>query len=215
MAEAKICKHCGSSQSKWVYVANSFVNLGTLGISLLALAVSVAAFYFSRVTEPSIPELVVQVDRFDETGFSFFVANLGELPTAVRDFDLKISLAQGAGTHFVEAAFSVPPSQIPPGDSRLFQIEYASFVPNYTRWSASGDAQEPFTLNFLALAATLGSNLHCEVNVYYTSPRYFPNNFDGASGSVNGTCRAAMKWYAESIGPLRIESPSESPTQQP
>lgn len=197
---AKICKHCSSSQNKLVY---HLASLGTLIVPLMALLVSFAALYFSRVTEPATPRLVVQVDRFTDIGFSFFVANLGELPTVVRDFDLKISLQQGAGSHVVEAGFSVPPSQIPPGENRLFEIEYSSYVPRHTRWTASESMQEPFTLNFLYGAAGLGNNLHCEVDVYFTSQRYFPSNIDGAEGSVNGTCSAAMKWFAESVGPLK------------
>lgn len=201
---AMVCRQCGSSQRKYLYFVNAFANLGTLVVSFLALFVSFAALYFSMATEPANPRIVVQVDRFNQTGFSFFVANLGELPTLVRDFDLKISLRQGEGTHIVEAGFTLPPDQIPPGGSRLFQIEYSSFVPRYTRWTASESTQEPFTLNFLYGAAGLGSNLHCEIDVYFTSRRYFPSNIDGAEGSVNGTCSEAMKWFAENIGPLKV-----------
>lgn len=205
---AMVCKHCSSSQRKFVYYVNTFVSVGTLAISLIALGVSLAALYFSRVTEPASPRLVVQLDRFNETGFSFFVANLGELPTVVRDFDLNISLVQGAGSHAVDAGFSVPPTQIPPGENLLFQADYSSFVPAYTHWKVSGSTQDdPFSLSFLYGAAGLGNNLHCEINVYFTSRRYFPSNIDGAAGSVNGTCSEGMKWFAENIGPLRTVTP--------
>ena len=104
---AKVCRQCNSSQNRFLYWVNSFANLGTLVVSLLALFVSFAALYFSTLKEPASPRLFVQVDRFNQSGFSFFVTNLGELPTLVRDFDLRISLKQGEGTHAVEAGFSV------------------------------------------------------------------------------------------------------------
>lgn len=202
---AKICKFCSSNQRKPIYIANAFVGLGTLVVSVMALFVSFAALYFSRVIDPPSPRLFVQVDRFNDTGFSFFVANLGQLPTAIRDFDLKISLDQGEGTHEVVAGFSVPLSNVPPGENRLLQIDYSSFQPEYTSWTASKDLRQPFNLQFLYMAAKLGSNLHCEVEVYFTSQRYFPNNMDGAKGSVNGICTEAMKWFAENVGPLKID----------
>lgn len=149
------------------------------------------------------------MDRFNQSGFSFFVSNLGELPTVVRDFDLKVSLQQGGGAHAVEAGFSISPSQILPGESRLFEVEYSSYVPRYTRWTKDEGVQEPFTLNFLYGAATLGNNLHCSIDVYITSGRYFPCNIDGSEGSVNGSCAEAMKWFAENIGPLSVDDVSE------
>ncbi|MEQ9695224.1 hypothetical protein [Shimia sp. SDUM112013] len=200
---AKICRHCNSSQNKLAYFVNAFFNLSTLAISLLALLVSFAALYFSRQKEPPRPDLVVQVDRFEAGGFSFFIANLGNLPTVVRDLDLTIKLTHGEGTHAVEAGFSVTPSQIPPGESRLFQIEYSSFDPQHTRWVASRSTQDQFTNKFLKSAAILGNNVHCAVGVYYTSRRYFPNNTEGVSGTVNGSCVYAMQWFAENIGPLK------------
>ncbi|WP_299280779.1 hypothetical protein [uncultured Tateyamaria sp.] len=205
---AKVCGQCNSSQNRFLHRVNSFANLGTLAVSLLALIVSFAALYFSTVKEPASPRLIVQVDRFNESEFSFFIANLGELPTLVRDFDLRISLKQGDGTHVVEAGFTVPPAQISPEGNRLFSVKYSSFVPRFTSWTATESTAEPFSLNFLYGAASLGGNLHCEVDVYFTSRRYFPSNIDGAEGSVNGTCSEAMKWFAENIGPLRLDTKS-------
>ncbi|MGS4986755.1 hypothetical protein ACVDG9_02250 [Roseibium sp. RP-7] len=202
---AKVCRQCNSSQNRFLYWINSFANLGTLVVSLLALLVSFAALYFSTVKEPASPRLFVQVDRFTQSGFSFFVTNLGELPTLVRDFDLRISLNQGEGTHVVRAGFTIPPAQIPPGGNQLFSVKYSSFVPSFTSWTTSENTEEPFSLKFLYGAASFGNNLHCQVDVYFTSRRYFPSNIDGAEGSVNGTCSEAMKWFAENIGPLRLD----------
>ncbi|WP_162787065.1 hypothetical protein [Notoacmeibacter marinus] len=207
--KAKICHHCNSSQSKLVYRLNTFVSFGTPVISLLALLVSFAALYFSTVTEPAAPKLVVQIDRFTNSGFSFFVANVGELPSSVRDFDLTLSLQQGAGTHIVQAGFSILSKPISPGENRFFQIEYSSYLPRHTLWTSSDQIQEPFTLNFLYGAAALGNNLHCEVDIYFASQRYFPSNIEGAEGSVNGACSEAMKWFAEGIGPLKASQSSE------
>ncbi|MFT6536727.1 MAG: hypothetical protein ACJAQU_001630 [Loktanella salsilacus] len=209
LEDADICKHCGSSQRKVIYHASSFTNLGSFVISLMAVFVSVAALYFSRVTEPATPRLAVQIDSFNQSGFSFLVTNLGELPTVVRDFNLTVSLQQGGGAHAVEAGFSIPPRQIASGESQLFQVEYSTYVPRYTRWTADEGVQEPFTLNFLYGAAGMGNNLHCAVDVYFTSRRYFPSNIDGAEGSVSGTCSEAMKWFAENIGPLTVHENSE------
>ncbi len=206
---AKICRHCTSSQSKSIYRMGVLVNPGTLIISLLSLIVSLIALYFSRVTEPPSPELVVQVDRFNENGFDFFVANVGDLPTSIRDIDLKVSLQHGDGEHAVRAGFATSPTQILKGESKLFRMHYSDFVPRHTRWTTSENAPEPFSLNFLYAASSLGSNLHCEVEVYFTSRRYFPSNIDGAEGSVNGACSDAIKWFAEKIGPLRVDKISE------
>lgn len=138
------------------------------------------------------------------------MANLGQLPTAVRDFDLEVSLKEGEGTRTVKAGFSLPPSQIAPGENQLVQVEYSDFVPDYTRWTASEDLRDkPFDLQFLYAASSLGSNLHCEVSVYFTSRRYFPSNIDGASASVNGTCSEAMEWFAKNIGPLKDKEKSK------
>lgn len=207
--KAKICQHCNSSQSKFVYRLNTFVSFGTPVISLLALLVSFAALYFSTLTEPAAPKLVVQIDRFTDSGFSFFVANVGELPSSIRDFDLTLSLQQGAGAHIVKAGFSVPSNPISPGENRFFQREYSSYLPRHSRWTSSDQIQEPFTLNFLYGAATLGKNLHCEVGIFFASQRYFPSNIEGAEGSVNGACAGAMKWFAEDIGPLKTNQSSD------
>ena len=202
---AKVCSQCNSSQNRFLYWVNSFSSLGSLVVSLLALLVSFAALYFSTVKEPASPRLIVQVDRFNQDGFSFFVTNLGELPTLIRDFDLRISLQQKGSTHSVQAGFTIPPAQIAPAGSQAFSVNYASFVPRYTSWTASDNTEGPFSLNFLYAASSLGANLHCEVDVYFTSRQYFPNNIDGAQGSVNGTCSEAMKWFAEKIGPLKLD----------
>ncbi len=200
----KLCPVCTSSQNKIIFFANSLNGLGSLAISALSLIVAFIALYFSQVAAPASPKIEVQVDRFDDTGFSFFISNLGTLPTVVRDLDLKLSLVQGDGMHRVTAGFSIVPTQLQPGESRLIELEYSSFVPRYTLWKASDDYDEPFTLHFLYGAAGLGLNLHCQVDVYFAS-RNYPSNIEESSGSVNGTCSSAMKWYAENIGPLRAD----------
>lgn len=202
---AKICKHCTSSQNKIIYWIDAYAPLGTLIISLLSLVISSAAFYFSRVKEPPGPELVVQIDRFSENSFSVLVTNVGELPTVVRNLDLIVTLQQREGQHAVRAGFSVSPTQISKGEGQLFDLAYSDFVPRHTRWTTSEDATEAFSLRFLNLAASLGNNLHCEVEVYFTSRRYFPSNAEGADGSVNGACVEAMAWFANNIGPLRVK----------
>lgn len=202
---AKVCKHCMSSQNELMYWIGAFVPPGTLIISLLSLVISSAAFYFSRVKEPPSPELVVQIDRFNQDSFTVLVTNVGELPTVVRDLDLIVTLQQRDGQHAVRAGFSVSPTQISKGEGQLFDLAYSDFVPRYTRWTTSEDATEAFSLRFLNLAASLGSNLHCEVEVYFTSKRYFPSNTEGADGSVNGACVEAMTWFAYNIGPLRVK----------
>lgn len=199
---AKVCKHCSSSQNKLAYRISALVNPVTLAISLMSLIVSISALYFSLVMEPAAPQLEVQIDRFDETNFSFFATNVGELPTVVRDVGLTLTLQQGDGKHAVRASFVTSPTQISQGESQLFEIAYSDFLPSYSRWTNSKNESESFDSGFLRAAASLGGNLHCEVHVYFTSKRYFPSNIDGADGSVNGTCSSAMEWFARNIGPL-------------
>ncbi|WP_066011177.1 hypothetical protein [Thioclava sp. SK-1] len=206
---AEICPACMSHQNKFLFYANGIIGIGTLFISGLSLVVSFVALYFSQVVAPASPMVEVQINRFEDERFSFFVSNTGNLPTSISDFDLSVNLVRGDGTHRAKAGFSIPPIQLEPGESQFLELEYSSFVPRHTRWTTSGDLNEPFTLNFFYGAAALGNNLHCQVDVYYTSRRYFPSNLEGSIGAVNGACSSAMKWYAEHVGPLSADVTSE------
>lgn len=160
------------------------------------------ALYWSTRPTPSRAVIAVQITEFREDEFSFFVANLGKLPTVIRDFDLDISLAQADGMHVVSAAFSKEPFQLMPGESQLVEASLADFERRYTNWQSSDISPDEFTTNFLYGAAALVSNLHCEVKVHFPTQRYFPSNIEIATDAVNGACSAAMAWYAEAIGPL-------------
>ena len=201
---AKICRFCNSKQGKFSQYIDNIKGFGTLIIPFASLMISIAAFYFSRIPEPTIPRLVIQIDRFAENEFSFFIANLGELPTVVRNFDLIIMLAEGEGTRTVSAVYSLAQGQIDPSENRFIEVKYKDYLQNQGRWVETENLRnDPFSLQFLYAASLLGSNLHCELNVHFTSQRYFPSNTDSASASVNGICIEAMKWFAENLGPLR------------
>ncbi len=202
---AKICPVCMSSQSRFLFVANSLIGMGSLVISALSLIVAFVALYFSQVSDPESPRVEVQINEFEEGSFSFFVSNMGNLPTSIGDFDLSINLLQGDDIHSVRAGFTIPSIQLNPGESHLIELKYSSFVLGRTQWITAEDLDEPFTLHFLHMASLLGSNLHCQVEVYFTSRKYFPSNVEGATGSVNGQCSSAMKWFAEHVGPLNSE----------
>lgn len=208
-ADAKICPVCMSSQNKFLFYANNIIGMGSLIISGLSLVVAFVALYFSQVAAPSSPKVEVQINRFEEERFSFFVSNTGNLPTSIRDFDLSLILVQGDGMHRVKAGFAISPIQLEPGESHFIELEYSSFIPRHTQWATSENLDEPFTLKFLYGAAVLGNNLHCQVDVYFASRKYFPSNIEGAIGSVNGACSSAIKWYAERVGPLTVDVISE------
>lgn len=199
LAHAKVCRHCGSSQNETLYLAKNYAFVGTLVFSILSLAVSLSALFLSYVAARPMPRIVVQTEHYDEEGFSFYVANIGNLPTALTDIELTLTLRQGDGAHLLRLAFHPPRIELPSGASRLVSTNYAAFELNEGGWQRSGNVDEEFSLGFMDAAVALGTNLDCEIGVSFVSPKYSPTNVDRSTTSVNGMCAEAMRWFALNV----------------
>ncbi len=205
---AKICSHCGAYQSGfsiWLNVSSGFV---TLFVSLLSLGVSILALVFSVREEEPIPTLFVQFDRFNPEEFALTVSNLGQLPTAIEDINLKMTFELRGRQYTEDVWFKIDPTLIATGESRLLKLPYNSFLPEHSNFVSSGSADDLIEdFKELEIASALGSNLDCKVSLSYSSRMSFPHNFDVAQATVNGQCVDAMRWYAKEQWKFTIEPP--------
>ena len=199
---ATVCPHCQLPQSKLLRKLSILEVSGALTISFLSPIISGAALWFSTRDPKIAPEVDAQIIAYSTDHLQFLAYNFGKAPTIVTSLNLEISLAQLDTTHRLNLYFPIKePALLPSGGSKIFKIPYSSFSPNWSKWERTG-GNDIFDLGFLNVAAQMGSNLECNLELRFSSVEH--NSYRAIrSSQSNGNCVEAMERYSKKINPLQ------------
>ncbi|NVN54291.1 hypothetical protein FLM52_00445 [bacterium Scap17] len=198
---ALICASCQQPQRKrhWLLAHPS------VAVSAMSILISSGSFWVAWKANnppPAAPKVGAYIGGYDKEGFHFTTYNYGNAPTALSAVDLKITLEDNDTTHSSYAFFELAePVFLPIGSTReTIAIDYDSLTPNRSKWRSTGEDKE-FNLGFLSVAAAWGSNLDCEITLWYSVAGTMYNH-DSSTLYSNGNCVPAMAWMAQSFGPF-------------
>lgn len=203
---ASICANCQQPQKK----RHWFLAHPSLLVSSLSFVISGYSLWVTMTPAPASPRVGMHHLDFGSKTFSFAAFNYGDAPTFIMAIKMKASLLQGGTTHEAYSYYDLDePVFLPVGASpEKLTIGYATQDHKEWKWKAR-DEQDAFNLSFLYGAASLGSNLDCEITLWY-SDSGFGTNRNSSTSRSNGSCASAMAWMSQDFGPLKDRPTSDA-----